>query len=67
MDSMSDWNSKMLDEWLNPIIEKMRECKQHTFQILSKFPKGFARFSFPKNVWLGTSITRTSELTASYN
>ena len=62
MDSMSDWNSKMLDEWLNPIIEKMRECKQHTFQILSKFPKGFARFSFPKNVWLGTSITRTSEI-----
>lgn len=62
MDSMSDWNSKMLDDWLNPILEKMRECKQHTFQILSKFPVGYARFQFSKNVWLGTSITRTSEV-----
>lgn len=63
MDSMSDWNSKgMKDEWINPIIDKMRECKQHIFQVLSKYPKGFARFQFPKNVWLGTSITRTGEL-----
>ncbi len=62
MDSMSDWNSKMLDEWLNPILNKIRECKQHTFQILSKFPQGYARFQFSKNVWLGTSITRTGEI-----
>jgi protein gp37 len=63
MDSMSDINSKgMKEEWINLIIKKMRECSQHVFQILSKFPRGFSKYKFPKNVWLGTSITRTGEI-----
>lgn len=57
MDSMWDWNANgVLDEWILPQIAKMEECKQHTFQILSKRPKGYSRFTYPKNVWLGTSI-----------
>jgi protein gp37 len=63
MDSMSDINSKgMKKEWITPIIDKMTECSQHVFQILSKFPVGYKSFRFPKNVWLGTSITRTGEI-----
>ncbi len=62
MDSMGDWNSTGVeDEWLQRIIEKMKECSQHTFQILSKIPKGYDRFEFPPNVWLGTSIATTAD------
>jgi len=61
IDSMWDWNGEgVKEEWLQKIIEKMKECSQHTFQILSKRPKGYGRFEFPSNVWLGTSIA-TSE------
>ena len=57
MDSMWDWNANgVLEEWILPQIAKMRECNQHTFQILSKRPYRFARFNYPQNVWLGTSI-----------
>jgi len=57
MDSMWDWNAKgVLDEWINPQIIKMEECSQHIFQILSKRPIRYSRFTYPQNVWLGTSI-----------
>ncbi len=57
IDSMWDWNCKDNKEWwLHAIIEKMQECSQHTFQILSKRPKGYSQFKFPKNVWIGTSV-----------
>lgn len=62
MDSMYDWNGQGVEEeWLLKIIDKMRECPQHTFQILSKRPKGYERFEFPSNVWLGTSIAATAD------
>ena len=62
MDSMWDWNGEGVEEeWLLTIIYKMRECSQHTFQILSKRPKGYERFEFLSNVWLGTSIATTAD------
>ena len=60
---MWDWNCKdNKEKWLKKIIEKFHECPQHTFQILSKRPKGYARFKFPSNVWLGTSITTNDDV-----
>ena len=47
--------------WLKAILKKMSECKQHTFQILSKIPNGYSRFNFPENVWLGTTVTTNSD------
>lgn len=74
IDSMWDWNCKAnKDEWLNLIISKMMQCSQHTFIILSKRPEGYADWNFPKNVWLGISITcqediyRIEELMATDN
>lgn len=62
IDSMWDWNGQGVEEeWLQKIIEKMAACFQHTFQILSKRPKGYERFEFPRNVWLGTSIATTAD------
>jgi protein gp37 len=62
IDSMSDWNGTGVEEeWLITIIKKMKECSQHTFQILSKMPKGYERFEFPHNIWLGISISTTAD------
>jgi protein gp37 len=59
---MWDWNGAGVQvEWLERIIEKMRECSQHTFQILSKRPGLYGRFKFPPNAWLGTSIAITAD------
>lgn len=55
--SIADWNDiKFRKQDLDIIVDKMRECSQHIFVIFSKKPKGFIRFEFPENVWLGTSI-----------
>lgn len=57
IDSMWDWNCKdNHPEWMTAILEKMRECKQHIFQILSKFPQGYKKYDFPVNVWIGATI-----------
>ena len=63
IDSMWDWNAHGVKrEWLRAILKKMRECPQHTFQILSKRPALYSRFSYPENVWLGTSIATNADL-----
>ncbi len=63
IDSMWDWNSNgVKEEWLEEIINKMGRCKQHTFQILSKRSDRYSRFSYPQNVWLGTSIATSREI-----
>jgi protein gp37 len=63
VDSMWDWNARgVKKEWLHAIINKMEECSQHTFQILSKRPEGYSRFSYPPNVSLGTSIATNTDI-----
>ena len=62
LDSMWDWNCQdNRSEWTRKILKKMWQCPQHTFQILSKEPIGYARFNFPPNTWLGTSVTRNAD------
>ena len=41
---------------MHTILVKISECKQHTFQILSKFPQGYKNYDFPENVWIGATI-----------
>ena len=63
IDSMWDWNSPgVKPEWCRQIIAKMKECKQHIFLILSKKPEGFVNYIFPRNVWLGTSVTGKDDI-----
>ncbi len=62
IDSMWDWNSIGIEkEWIETIINKFKECPQHTFQILSKRPIRYSRFKYPINVWLGTSISTNAD------
>lgn len=62
IDSMWDWNSTGIKrEWIESILNKIKECPQHIFQILSKRPIRYSRFKYPNNVWLGTSISTNSD------
>ena len=55
--SMSEiyyWN----EEWIERVIEKVKEYPQHTFQFLTKFPEVYLKWKFPENCWLGITITK---------
>ena len=61
--SMSDiafWKT----EWLYELAIEIRRYPQHTFQLLTKYPKVYEKLDalMPKNVWFGVTITKTDEL-----
>jgi protein gp37 len=43
-------------EWIEAVLNVVRENSQWNFLFLSKFPKRMAEFDFPANCWLGTTI-----------
>ncbi|MBA7548251.1 hypothetical protein ES705_40701 [subsurface metagenome] len=47
------------EEWIEKIIEKIKQYPQHTFQFLTKFPGVYLWYKFPVNCWLGITITDT--------
>lgn len=53
-DLFGDWIG---DDWMEPIMSVVNNNPQHTFQFLTKNPKRYLEFDFPKNCWLGTTIT----------
>ena len=44
-------------EWMEKVIDKVKQYPQHTFQFLTKFPEVYSKWVFPENCWLGTTIT----------
>jgi len=44
-------------EWVEKVIEKTKQYPQHIFQFLTKFPEVYEEWVFPKNCWLGVTIT----------
>lgn len=54
--SMADLFGKWVPvEWIEAVLDSIRRNPQWTFLLLSKFPIRMAEFSYPDNVWLGTS------------
>lgn len=54
--SMADLFGKWVPiEWINSVLESIKRNPQWNFLLLSKFPSRMADFSYPNNVWLGTS------------
>ena len=47
------------------IFRIIKQCPQHTFQILTKMPENIDR-PMPDNVWLGVSITNDDKIYALY-
>jgi len=61
VNSMSDlFHARVPRDYVVQIWDVMRDCPQHTFQVLTKRPERMARFTAdypaPPNVWLGTSV-----------
>jgi len=56
VNSMSDirWWKK---EWMSFVLDKIERYPQHIFQFLTKFPGTYTKYKFPKNCWLGVTIT----------
>jgi len=51
------------DDWIHNILHYVRMIyPQHTFQILTKNPERATKYNFPKNVWVGMTITKEDEL-----
>ena len=47
------------NEWVEMVLEKIRQYPQHNFQFLTKFPGVYLWYKFPINCWLGITITDT--------
>jgi len=43
-------------EWVEIVIEKIKQYPQHIFQFLTRYPDIYLRYNFPKNCWLGMTI-----------
>jgi protein gp37 len=50
-------NAIRFKSWIPRIFGVMDNNKQHTFQLLTKFPKHLQAFYIPRNLWTGTTIT----------
>jgi len=49
------------DEWLEKVLEKVKLYPQHIFQFLTRYPEVYDKYIFPKNCWLGVTITREKD------
>lgn len=46
------------DEWVEKVLEKVKQYPQHIFQFLTKYPEIYKDWVWPKNCWLGVTITK---------
>jgi len=61
VNSMSDlFQEEVPDDFIRRVFDTMRECPQHTFQILTKRGARLRELGpslkWPKNVWMGVSV-----------
>jgi protein gp37 len=49
-------------EWVEEVIEKIKQYPQHTFQFLTKYPRIYSKYVLPNNCWLGMTITKEEDV-----
>ena len=49
------------EEWIEMVIEKVKQYPQHTFQFLTRYPEVYDNYIWPKNCWLGVTITKEED------
>jgi len=55
--SMADLFGKWVPaEWIEAVLDVVRDNRQWNFLFLTKFPNRLAEFEYPDNAWLGTSV-----------
>ena len=57
MSEIADWEA----EWIIKVLDKIKQYPQHIFQFLTRYPEIYDRYIFPKNCWLGVTITREKD------
>lgn len=57
MSEIAHWEN----EWMTKVLDKIKIYPQHTFQFLTRYPEVYDRYIFPKNCWLGVTITREKD------
>ena len=53
-------------EWIERVIEKVKQYPQHIFIFLTKHPEVYAPWVWPKNCWLGVTITDNKYYSSEY-
>ncbi len=53
-DLFGDW---IPNDWITMTLDTVEFNPQHTFIFLTKNPKRYSEFTFPKNAWIGYSTT----------
>lgn len=57
--SMADLFGKWVPEaWIQEVLAAIESNPQWTFLLLTKFPVRMAEFTYPANVWLGTTVDK---------
>ena len=55
--SMADLFGKWVPrEWIESVLEAVRDNPQWNFLFLTKFPRRLTEFTFPSNAWVGTTV-----------
>ena len=62
-DLFGDWVKK---DFIQQVVDKTKEYPEHTFYFLTKNPKRYLEFNFPKNCWLGTTIDVVNQARLNY-
>jgi len=52
------FGSWVQNEWIAKTLETIRQCPQHTFQLLTKYPDQYSNIDFPANCILGITVTK---------
>lgn len=55
MSEIAHWDTR----WMEVILGRILCYPQHTFQFLTRHPEVYLKYDFPKNCWLGITITDT--------
>jgi len=62
VNSMSDiMHRDVPDNFIKYIIDEMKKCYWHTFQVLTKRAGRLINFKWPDNVWVGVSVENKKE------
>jgi len=57
-DLFGDW---VPAPWIRKVLDVAEKCPQHTFMFLTKNPKRYLDFIYPRNCWLGATATNKKQ------
>jgi protein gp37 len=55
------WGNFIPDEWIEKVLQVIRNNDRHVFLALTKNPKRYKEFEIPPNLWCGTTVNFRDE------